>query len=124
MKVILKEEYTEKERLTAIRDGYHGLGNELFILCQNHAKLSGELKEKLTEEVCIEYARQSIYDMLQDFWGGEFDFKSNDSNVKELAVAIGSMNDQEYEKLLQDIEAIETKMQNRIDDLEDEMSAR
>ena len=53
MKVILKEEYTEKERLTAIRDGYHGLGNELFILCQNHAKLSDELKEKLRKDTAL-----------------------------------------------------------------------
>lgn len=109
MKLVIKENYTHKKRLETIYTAYHTLGMELYMLCQSSAKIKADMKEKLTEEICTEYARQTIEPVVKNFVSGQLDFQLNHKNVKELAVVIKKMSPKEYEELLDGIDKIEER---------------
>lgn len=117
MKVSLKENFSEKQRNMTIRYAWKTMGLELYNISQLSKKIPAEVKKKLIQPICEEYARQQVVPFLGTFACGEFELSYDETNAISLADVISEMKPEVYEQLIEQI-----KHQEKIAEEEDSLS--
>ena len=117
MNISLKENFSKKQRDTAIRYAWKTMGLELFDICQCSKQISPDIKIKITQSICEEYARQEVVPFLSNFACGDFNLNYDETNAISLADVISEMKPEVYEQLIKQI-----KHQEEIAEAEDGLS--
>ncbi len=102
MKLILNEDDSATQKVKKIIKFWINLGDELYAHVSASEKIYPEVKNKITKEICCQYAKETVEDFVSCFASGEFDIifdEFDESDAFKLAEIIANLPDENYNKI-------------------------
>ena len=109
---------SKEEREIIIIKACQTMGKELKGLVKNSKNINPEIKDKITTEICYQYATETIGGFLSPFVYAEvIELNFNEYNAMQLAAIIADLNDEDYSKIKQHSESLMKKSEERLEQL-------